>query len=621
MLPGPVFNVELLTLARKGRYYLLRSLYGGMLLLLLWTNNPYTSGKVRVLSIQQAARLGESLFMTFAITQYVAVVVLTPVLVAGTIADERQRKTLHYLLASRLSSAEIVLGKLFARGLHLAVFIAAGLPILALISLFGGADPEMILLTFVASFSTAFFLGGMAILASTYARRPRDAVSLSCIGTLVWLLGPSMLMALTPTAPGWYARVYETLSPVVSFVGACSPVFLTTSLSFRGGPTSAFTSVAWMIGLQLAFGALFASAAVVGLRPSFRAEGGKSRVWRGFGRWVGPRFLRRPECGDDAMLWKERHVSRTTPLMKVVSGLFLLGLVGLLLYGCTYFVPDAYRELMVEGYTSNGYRSRLELNGFLRATMTLLATCAVFGTASAAAGSLTSEREQDTWVSLIASPLTAGEIVRAKAIGAAWGLRSLIGLWAVLLALGVFLGAVHPLGVLTSSIVLATYVTFAAWLGVFFSLHCRSSSRAMLATVGTLLVTNVLYLIPIALVSQGGTDSMILMAGVTPMVEAVSVVSYQELDGLLGVSRGHSFGSYWDMAFTCLSSTLLYGVAGVVLGGISVSRFDEINDRPKDEGPEPPRTVVEKNDPTDAEPESAAAEAAAVRDGGSIDGD
>ena len=58
-----------------------------------------------------------------ATVQGIAVLLLTPTLVAGVIADERQRKTLHYLLASRLSSGEIILGKLAARLLHVGVFL------------------------------------------------------------------------------------------------------------------------------------------------------------------------------------------------------------------------------------------------------------------------------------------------------------------------------------------------------------------------------------------------------------------------------------------------------------------------------------------------------------------
>ena len=56
----------------------------------------------------------EATFISVRRAQGIALLCLIPALVAGVIADEHQRKTLHYLLASRLSSAEIVLGKLGA---------------------------------------------------------------------------------------------------------------------------------------------------------------------------------------------------------------------------------------------------------------------------------------------------------------------------------------------------------------------------------------------------------------------------------------------------------------------------------------------------------------------------
>ena len=68
---------------------------------------------------------------------------LTPALVAGVIADEKQRKTLHYLMASRLSSAEIVLGKLLVRMLYVTVLLGVSLPVLSLLVLLGGIDPRL----------------------------------------------------------------------------------------------------------------------------------------------------------------------------------------------------------------------------------------------------------------------------------------------------------------------------------------------------------------------------------------------------------------------------------------------------------------------------------------------
>jgi hypothetical protein len=40
MLPGPVFNLELRRLSRRKRYYALLTLYGLVLLYVVWSNNP-----------------------------------------------------------------------------------------------------------------------------------------------------------------------------------------------------------------------------------------------------------------------------------------------------------------------------------------------------------------------------------------------------------------------------------------------------------------------------------------------------------------------------------------------------------------------------------------------------
>ncbi len=70
-------------------------------------------------------------FAWFAGVQLVALLVLVPALCGGVIADEKQRKTIHYLMASRLSSGEIVVDKPLARMLHVLVFVLLGVPVLS----------------------------------------------------------------------------------------------------------------------------------------------------------------------------------------------------------------------------------------------------------------------------------------------------------------------------------------------------------------------------------------------------------------------------------------------------------------------------------------------------------
>ena len=51
-------------------------------------------------------------FTWFAVVQLGTLLLMIPPLFGSVIADEKQRKTMHYLMASRLSSGEIVLDKL-----------------------------------------------------------------------------------------------------------------------------------------------------------------------------------------------------------------------------------------------------------------------------------------------------------------------------------------------------------------------------------------------------------------------------------------------------------------------------------------------------------------------------
>jgi hypothetical protein len=37
MLPGPVFTFELMTTARRGRFYLIRAFYAAILFVILWS--------------------------------------------------------------------------------------------------------------------------------------------------------------------------------------------------------------------------------------------------------------------------------------------------------------------------------------------------------------------------------------------------------------------------------------------------------------------------------------------------------------------------------------------------------------------------------------------------------
>ena len=94
-----------------------------------------------------------------------------------SIAMEKDRRTLDFLLATPLSSADIVLGKLTAWMLFLFTEIAAGLPIMLLMNPLGGIDLRLILLSYAGMITTGFFIIALAIWVSSTALDSRRAAA------------------------------------------------------------------------------------------------------------------------------------------------------------------------------------------------------------------------------------------------------------------------------------------------------------------------------------------------------------------------------------------------------------------------------------------------------------
>ncbi len=281
MLPGPVFTFEMLTTARRGRFYMMRAFYAAVLFVILWS----------VYSVWAADMGGElprvmvkwftlSTYGGITIGQEILVLLLTPALVATAITDEKQRKTLHYLLASQLTGPEIVLGKLGVRMLYMSVLIGVSLPILSLMVLLGGIDPRFVLLAFARDIQYGVVSGGSLDLG--FDDQPSRARGALC---RVWTRGTVVLFAADlqkPSLLGW-----QPLDQAVHWLGEwispSSPISVAIALFFSavgGGGTrgSELELIGWMVGLQTAFGVALAALASWQLRPIFRRQDGGTQI-------------------------------------------------------------------------------------------------------------------------------------------------------------------------------------------------------------------------------------------------------------------------------------------------------------------------------------------------------
>ncbi len=573
---GPVFQAEMMTLSRRRRFYLGRALYG--LLVLLIVSSTYNSmvsslSEGEEIPIARSARFGQAIFAAFATLQGIIVLVMTPSLVAGAIAEEKQRKTLHYLMASQLSSAEIILGKVAARLLRVAVLGAIGLPVLNMIALFGGVDFQAVLLVYGATATTTFFLAAVSILCSVVAVKPREAIMQAYFVELLWLaFAPIMLASMTVWSPFWQ-MIGEFCRPALEWLAASSPSNLLRGNFMMGSMIKLVESTFWMMGLQVAFGTVLLIVAAWRLRPAFRGIDGPSFWARIFRRSAQPqgrlRLWTRPTVSDDAMLWKEMHLHRVSDLRRIILVVLGLAVVGSVVYGAWDVGVGAVNEIRTNGYWGYGSNQQA-IHDILAFVNAITIISILVGLGSISASSISSEREGDTWTNLASSPLDGVEVVRGKILGTLWLFRPMAYFLVTGWVFGIMIGAVHPVGVLISLVELAVFAWFVASLGVAISLRSKNTIQAMGLTIGILLFLNVGYLFIFVLLQS---ENRMMFLGCMPYVFTV---------GLLGMDqyRQSLSGTAMETFLASLFGTIFYAAAAIFLTVNTVLSYNRVVDRP-----------------------------------------
>jgi hypothetical protein len=224
----------------------------------------------------------------------------------------------------------------------------------------------------------------------------------------------------------------------------------------------------------------------------------------------------------------------------------------------------------------------------MKHTLAYMTLVLAIGAGRAAAGGITAEKEEDTWTSLTTTDLTGEEIVVAKMAGAAWGPRLLPAALMATWILGVVAGALHPLGLLLGLAELAVFTWFHAALGLYVSLHARTTTRAMALTIAVVLFANGGYLF-CCLPLQPDTPAVAF--GCTPAVLACSLVTWWEVNDLVSLLSPAPWSSSRlpELIGLVALGTLAYAVAAAGLSLASLIGFDAAIDRPSRD--EPPRSI------------------------------
>jgi len=148
--------------SRRNKHLYVRSAYLAVLILvLLWAMLGNTSsGNV---SYRDLASAGATSFAWIAYLQVGLICILSPVFMAGAIAQEANPKTWDILLTTPMSRLEIVLGNLLGRLFFVLALLFASLPLFALTQFFGGVPGKSIIDSYIVSAGAAILVGAIAI--------------------------------------------------------------------------------------------------------------------------------------------------------------------------------------------------------------------------------------------------------------------------------------------------------------------------------------------------------------------------------------------------------------------------------------------------------------------------
>jgi ABC-type transport system involved in multi-copper enzyme maturation permease subunit len=476
-------------------------------------NGQQVEWSIETIDATAMAKFAEEFVGVFLFVQMGAVLLLTPAYTAGAIAEERQRGTLDCLLTTHLTPFQIVIGKLASRMAQLFGVLLTGLPVLALLPLWGGVSPEVILCGFAINGLTMLTVGAIGICSSARARSVRGAVAstylivgVSCLGLSCGCINPLLATGLFDDG-----RLYSDTLALGGLV------------------------VAAVVNLPLA--AVFVHVAVRGLaarrgvapRPGAAGARGLPADFH-TGPWPYPDMVYpSPPVSDRPLLWKEMFVGGSGAVRVVM---FILQMFIFI------FVISLAVLLALVGGPGGDVEARDKLHDMVVVVIVVGLAAAMLGTLLQSTMCVGREREERTLDMLLTLPGGRGDVLRSKWLGSVLCSHLLpVGLLAVVV-MGVIGGGMPWLTVPAIVVAASVHLAFAASLGLFLSVTIRSTARAGLMAAAVLFL---LFVVPSVAIPGGHATipPVTWVACLPPTIDSIGVtvlvglMAYAGLGGVL----------------------------------------------------------------------------------------
>ena len=429
--------------SRRSRHLWVRMGYLGALVTMV-VLGLLTGGGMRTgISLTELAKAGTQVFSIVSYGQVALICLLAPVFMAGAIGQEKMGRTYDILLTTPLSNLQIVLGSLMGRLFFVLALLVSGLPLFAVLLIFGGVAIRSVFVSFTVAAMSALVMGSVAMALSVMRAGGRKAIFFFVITVAAYLvvsytldsfvlrrvaavagLGAQGTTWLTPLHP---MLVLEASLNSESYRPPAEDVlggYSTITRFYLSRPFATFTMLSGLISVVLMAGsALWLRRvgqnqgkqgwwAAIAHRLGLQRNKGRARTARRV--WANPVAWREAQTRSNRAGWVFGRLA--------FAGIGLAaGGVALLLYHVEALpqIRDPFSGMKLKPHET----FRLILHMLLLVELTVIVLLAVY----LSAGCVSREREEGTLDLILTTPITPRQYI--------WGkLRGLVSFLAILLA-------------------------------------------------------------------------------------------------------------------------------------------------------------------------------------------
>ncbi len=217
------------------------------IILVMYTNGEYNSSNGPV----DLSSVGILTFGIITGALYVFSALTSATVSASSFSIEREQETLEMLLLTRMSSLQMVMGKIYGSMAFILYLVVLFIPVAAVSFIFGGISPWQLILVFLIILTSAFSYCAIGTFSSIIQKKSNGAVAFTYISILYFLFGLPIFFSFSlndisyETVPAIFAFIFLYI-PFAIFLMELTIVKLFTKVSLI---TKIFIGMLYCVGV------------------------------------------------------------------------------------------------------------------------------------------------------------------------------------------------------------------------------------------------------------------------------------------------------------------------------------------------------------------------------------